>query len=285
MMFYTYLHRRADDLKPFYIGKGKDDRAYRKNHRNPHWHRTVAKHGLVVEILAKWPTEVEAFEHEKFLIKCFRECGHGLANMSDGGEGQSGWVPSAETREKIGLANKGRVSKLRGVPLTDETKAKLRSLRQGTKMSDSAKAKMSASQKGKPKSAEHAKKIGIGRLGWVPSDETKRKISESHKGKELSTEHRLAISSKLKGRKQSPEQIEAARLGRIATGGKTDKPVLCVETGQKFRTLGEAARWLQQSGLAGATKSTISRVCNGLPKYKTAYGYTWKFINQQESSQ
>lgn len=66
MLFYTYLHRRASDNLPFYIGKGKGDRAYRTNHRNPYWHRTVRKHGLTVEVLAHWLTEAEAFEHEKF---------------------------------------------------------------------------------------------------------------------------------------------------------------------------------------------------------------------------
>ncbi len=61
MLYYTYLHRRADDNLPFYVGKGKGDRAHRTNHRNPHWHRTVKKHGLQIEIVAHWSTEVEAF--------------------------------------------------------------------------------------------------------------------------------------------------------------------------------------------------------------------------------
>jgi hypothetical protein len=207
MLFYTYMHRRADDLKPFYIGKGKGGRARSKANRNPHWLRTASKHGLVVEVIANWPTEREAFEHERFLIKCFRDIGYKLVNMSDGGEGQSGWVPSKETRQKI---------------------------------------------------------------------------SASTTGRRLSPEASAAQAAKLRGRKQTPEQIEAARLGRIRAGSKADKPVLCVESGQVFRSIGEAVRWLQESGFAKADKAAVSRVCRGAPKCKTAYGHTWKFINRKE---
>jgi hypothetical protein len=72
-MYYTYLHRRESDNKPFYIGKGLGKRAWAHRGRNDYWARTVAKHGLKVEIVAEWKTEEEAFEHEKFLISCFRE--------------------------------------------------------------------------------------------------------------------------------------------------------------------------------------------------------------------
>lgn len=164
MLHYTYLHRRASDNQPFYIGKGSDNRAYRKNHRNQHWNNTVRKHGLVVEIVCHWPTEKEALDHEVFLIDCFRSMGHKLVNLTDGGEGQSGRVPSHETRAKISAANKGRASKYRGIPLSDETKRKLSQARTGSKLSDEHREKLSAAGKGKSKSPEHARKIGLGRM-------------------------------------------------------------------------------------------------------------------------
>jgi hypothetical protein len=103
-MFYTYLHRRESDNKPFYIGKGQGKRAWAHSSRNPHWKNTVAKHGLKVEVCAEWPTENAAFEHERFLIDCFRDLGHNLVNLTEGGEGKSGCVDSPETRKKKSLS-------------------------------------------------------------------------------------------------------------------------------------------------------------------------------------
>lgn len=207
MMYYTYLHRRASDGKPFYIGKGFCRRAWSAQNRNQHWRRTTAKHGLKVDVLAQWKTEAEAFEHEKFLIWCFRDMGCNLVNMTDGGEGQSGWIPSQETRQRISAANKGRRN---------------------------------------------------------------------------SPEAAAAQAEKLRGRKQTAEQIEAARMGRISSGAKTDKPVLCIEIEAKFKNIGEAIRWLRDNGHPKASKAAISRVCHGKHKCKSAYGYTWKFIERKD---
>lgn len=181
MLFYTYLHRRQSDNSPFYVGKGAGNRAHRTNHRNPHWHRTVKKYGLVVEIVAKWNTEHEALEHEKFLIHCFRDMGHRLVNLSNGGEGQSGWVPSEETRKRISLAKTGKPSPKRGIPLSESARLKMADTKRGQKLTDAHKAKISASSKGRPKTEEHKRKISEGNKGRVVSDETKRKISEAHK--------------------------------------------------------------------------------------------------------
>lgn len=59
----------------------------------------MAKHGLHVEILAEWPTEAEALQHEKVLIDSFRYLKTGLVNLTDGGEGLSN--PAPEVREAI----------------------------------------------------------------------------------------------------------------------------------------------------------------------------------------
>lgn len=108
MEYYTYLHSRADDGKVFYIGKGKERRAWAKNKRSLYWQRVVAKHGLKVDVLAYWPDELQAHEHERLLIACFRDLGYELANMTDGGEGSSGWRHDPATVEKIKASNRGR---------------------------------------------------------------------------------------------------------------------------------------------------------------------------------
>lgn len=109
-MFYIYLHLRKSDNKPFYIGKGtiSQKRAYSHSDRNQHWRNTVKKHGLKVEILAEWAIEQEAFEHEKFLISCFKDMGHKLVNMTDGGEGMSGFKHTQESIERGAAKQRGR---------------------------------------------------------------------------------------------------------------------------------------------------------------------------------
>lgn len=105
-VFYTYAHYRAaaPERGPFYIGKGKGSRAWKTSGtgRNLYWQRVAKKHGLLVEIIAVWPTEQEALDHEVFLISCFRDMGTGIVNMTDGGDGLSN--PSPEVREKLSKA-------------------------------------------------------------------------------------------------------------------------------------------------------------------------------------
>jgi hypothetical protein len=87
-MFYTYAHIRKDTGKIFYIGKGSGRRMYRKDARNRHWHNIVNKVGFEPIVLAKWDLEKDAFEHEKFLIECFKD-NQILVNQSSGGDGNN----------------------------------------------------------------------------------------------------------------------------------------------------------------------------------------------------
>ena len=93
--FYTYLWLREDG-SPYYAGKGCERRAYRK-HRigNPPPDDRI--------ILQYHPSEKEAFEAEIFLIEYFgrKNLGNGcLWNLTDGGEGASGFVRSEEAKAK-----------------------------------------------------------------------------------------------------------------------------------------------------------------------------------------
>jgi hypothetical protein len=102
MQHYTYAHFRESDNRVFYIGKGVKRRAWAcaKDNRGEHWHRVKKKHGCRVEILAKWATAEEAFEHEKFLIAMFRDMGHPLVNITAGGEGNLGVKFDSERLER-----------------------------------------------------------------------------------------------------------------------------------------------------------------------------------------
>lgn len=107
-MFFTYLHRRQDTGEVFYVGKGRAKRPHDRGGRSVHWRRVAAKHGRAVEVLAPWPTDAEAKEHEKFLIQVFRDLGAPLVNVTEGGDGASGVRPSEVTRAKQRAAKVGR---------------------------------------------------------------------------------------------------------------------------------------------------------------------------------
>jgi group I intron endonuclease len=104
--FYVYCHQTKDDGNCFYIGKGKNNRAYSKYDRNIHWKNKVAKHGgFDAVILVNNISEEKAFELEVDFIK---QIGiENLVNMTYGGEGGlSGFKHSDQTREKMRDAKK-----------------------------------------------------------------------------------------------------------------------------------------------------------------------------------
>lgn len=245
--FYVYLHLRADDGLPFYVGKGRNNRAWFAHGRTVHWQRIVKKHGLVVEILRDSMSEREAFEFEKSTIAAL---GRGfLCNCTDGGEGMSGHVKSAETL------------------------AKLRQSLLGRKHSDSTKALIGAKSKGRVVSDETRRKLSSANVGIVPSAETLAKRSASLRGRKFSDQHRAKISAALTGRKCSPEHTEkAAAACRI--------PIKC-SNGMSFVSAKSGADWLRMNGFAKAVPSNITQCCRG--SVKTAYGFSWKYDAADEA--
>lgn len=169
MKYYTYLHTRNDTGKVFYIGKGTAQRAYAID-RNEHWRSIVSKHGFTAEILAEWPTEEEAYEHEKLLIASFIDMGYILANKTPGGEGiPKGYKWGEEWRRKNRLSKIGRKH-------TEETKKKMSASSgwrghtyvtsgfTGFNHTEESRAKMSAARKGTKQSPEHIAKRTAARL-------------------------------------------------------------------------------------------------------------------------
>lgn len=125
MQHYTYLHRKATTGEIFYVGKGtRPDRMKMRSGRSQRWTRIANKHGFVPEVIARWKTAEEAFAHERFLIKCFRDIGENLCNHTDGGEGAPGYKQSEQTKEK-------RNAKLRGQAKTSATIQRMRNAHAG----------------------------------------------------------------------------------------------------------------------------------------------------------
>jgi hypothetical protein len=205
MHYYTYAYLR-EDRTPYYIGKGKGNRAYKKKRGkiNP------PKDKSRIIFLKQNLTEAEAFKHEIYMIDVFgrKDLGTGiLHNRTDGGEGSSGWVPSEETRRKISEASKGNTYML-GKTLSEETKRKMSETRKGKTHSEETKKKQSEVKKGKTFSEEHRRNLSEAQKGKTPSEETKKKIGDAQKGEKNhfydrthSEETKRKISELTKGRK------------------------------------------------------------------------------------
>lgn len=89
------------------------------------------------------------------------------------------------------------------------------------------------------------------------SEESKRLISENRKGK---------------GRvKRTAEQVE--RMKASHAGGAKPIAVLCIETGESFNCINDAAR------AKNISKKQISACCRSIPHYNTAGGLHWKYMN------
>lgn len=100
--FYVYLHRRASDGKVFYVGKGRNKRAWSKSERNDRWNKTYRKHGLIVDIAFESLSEDEAFELEVQTILEMRHCYEDtICNITNGGEGASGYKHTDEAKERF----------------------------------------------------------------------------------------------------------------------------------------------------------------------------------------
>ena len=181
--FYVYIHYTIDTNEPFYVGKGKGNRAW-KTCRTKYWENIVAKHGLRVEIKYSQLDEPRAFIIEKELIKNLRAYGYQLCNLTDGGEGCSGLHHTEDTIHRMRNAHLGNTGNL-GHKASEETREKLKQQRlgntyaKGLKHSDETKAKMSLASLGN----KH-------RLGSHVSDETKAKMSLARKGHKVSEETR-----------------------------------------------------------------------------------------------
>ena len=172
MNYYTYMHLRESDGKIFYIGKGSGRRAFSCSGRGKFWHHVEKKHGFRAEILMRFEKEDDAFEHEKFLISCFREIGVQLVNLTDGGDGSSGFRLSEETKIKIGTAVKNRDPSV-NVKISNSLKGKI--------VSSETKLKMSLSKLGRKKSDEHRKNISRAAKGRLFSEATRAKLSAAAK--------------------------------------------------------------------------------------------------------
>ncbi len=163
LIYYVYAYIRKSNLTPYYIGKGKNRRAFEK-HTGVNKPRDKSK----IIFLETNLSEIGAFALERCMIRWYgrKDLGTGiLHNRTDGGEGASGCVTPPDRRLAISKANIGEGNGMYGKTHTEDAK----------------------------------KRISIGHIGLRLSNEHKEAVGAAHRGKKLTAEHKAKCSAKLSG--------------------------------------------------------------------------------------
>lgn len=194
--YYIYKILNKTNAK-VYIGKAKNPKARWEIHISTAMsgtdkymhllHRAIVKYGqdnFDFSIIEEFQNEQEAFEAEKYWIDFYRcninkygkEAGY---NMTDGGEGISGYHHTEETRQKIGEAHKGLV-------YSEESKNKMSNSHRGVLNNNHGK-HLTEDHKNNISSAR--KLQGNFRTGTKHSEETKKRISAALKNSKRAGAH------------------------------------------------------------------------------------------------
>lgn len=218
-MPYVYRHIRLDKNEPFYIGIGsKKDfyRAYEKRKRNKIWNDITSKTEYAVDILFEDISWDEACKKEIEFIRLYGRINNKtgvLCNLTDGGDGIYGAVRSLEHREKLRIANTGKV-------VSEGTKEKLRIANLGKKQSIETRQKRSNSLKGRKQSKEHTEKVRLKNIGKKISIESINKMIASKAGFKHSEATKKSISLSNKGKTRNSKKILCVSDGLIFSSNK-----------------------------------------------------------------
>ena len=126
-MYYCYILINSITNKPFYVGKGTGRRMYmhqwmseNKNHYNKHLENTInmiLKNGgkIIYNVILESNLESECLSKEIEMINVIGN--KNLCNLTDGGDGISGYKHTEKTKSDLSIKN---------FNMSDETKDKIR---------------------------------------------------------------------------------------------------------------------------------------------------------------
>jgi hypothetical protein len=173
MRYYLYRHIRIDKNEPFYIGIGTKQcrtfnsakseyrRAYETSRKESYiWNNIVSKTDYEVQIIFESDDYNFIKGKELEFISLYGRIDKNtgvLSNMTNGGDGFIGYVPSKEKIEKHKLFMTGRKQ-------SEEEKQKRNKSRKEYRHSEETKIKISNSHKGKKTSKEHLEKLKKGQI-------------------------------------------------------------------------------------------------------------------------
>lgn len=241
--YYVYVHRKQTDGSVFYVGKGTGNRAYAIARRSEYWHRVFRKHGRAVQIVASGLSEQCAFSIERALI-AYIGIGQ-LCNMTLGGEGTSGRVPSTAQRQKCSMSNKGKRPS-------------------GTSIEAAV--------------IKNSKPVGtVCGLRFSSAREAARRLFPDRPERTSA----VAISSSCRGlcdRAYGYQFRFVDERGDLLPSGyakvEVGRPVK-TECGMSFNSATAATKWLTANGHPKAINSNIIQCCKR--RVATAYGFRWSY--------
>ncbi len=229
--FYVYVLARPNG-KPFYVGKGQGRRIFK--------HEREAKSGCachkcrVIRKIWRSGGEVQRYtvftsddeqavlDYEQELIALYGK--HTLTNVTDGGTGVPGWIPTKQTRAKIGASLKGRKptpeananvsAALKGHFVSEETKAKIRAKAQARAQTPEGRAHLlAASEKARaPEAIERSKET---HRVTCATPEWKERQSAAITAYHASDEGKAKHSAGQKRRYSRPEEREILRQNSL----------------------------------------------------------------------
>lgn len=175
--FYVYIHKSPSNK--YYVGitsksRVKDRWDNGNGYKNcPAFFNAILKYGwdnFKHYIVASGLSETMAKRLEIHLISFFKACKKSY-NITDGGDGHLGYIPSEETRKKLGIGRRGK------------------------HLSNEHKLKLSKALKGRKAHPNTIKAIIRTHTGKVVSEETKQKLRKYNLGKHLTSETKEKLSA------------------------------------------------------------------------------------------
>ena len=163
--YYVYAYLRTFDHSPYYIGKGKDTRAWKKARGEI----GKPKHDTCSVILEHNLTEIGALAIERRMIAWYGRIDLGtgiLRNKTDDGDGGNGIKLTSTQRAKISQMKKGKKMKTRSpehCARLSASKSGKNNPNYGKSLTSEQRSRLSTALKGKPQTKSGLTRTGLKR--------------------------------------------------------------------------------------------------------------------------